>query len=273
MDSQHTTPPTTEAGPATAEASPVPEIPVPETPPPRHVSGRPADLLPGHRLVTITGGDLWMEAEAFVYEMYVAIGYTQSSNLRRVEELSRWADRSRFHAVLDEDDRIVGTVRTIFGNYAELPVSQFDRTDHSDADPVCELSSLVVDPNQRSTGVIEHLYRAGWLDAWRSGIQAVVALIDDWLYDVFRQTYCLPFHQIGKQMHYMGTDPVPVGLPLQGGAYEELARVNPRFWAWTLEAIEAQEVRDWHLPIVLLDDEPARPAATTPADHPTADRR
>ena len=224
-------------------------------------SGRPQALQPGHELVTITGGDLWMQAEAFVYEMYVTIGYTSPSTRKQVEELARWADSSRFHAVIDDTGRIVGTVRTIFGSYADLPVSQFERTDHSDPDPVCELSSLVVDPRMRSTGVIEHLYRAGWLDAWRSGSRAVVALIDDWLYDVFKGTYCLPFRQIGVGQHYMGTDPIPVSLPLVGPAYDELARVNPKFWAWTLEAIEATEVRDWGLPIVLLDE----------ADQPAAD--
>jgi hypothetical protein len=232
--------------PETHATSPLPGV--------RAVSGRPDDLQPGHRVVTILGGDLWLEAEAFVHEMYVSIGYTEPSPRKQVEELSRWSNRSRFHAVVDHDDRIVGTVRTIFGSYDELPVSQFERNDYNDPDPVCELSSLVVDPAQRSTGVIEHLYRAGWLDGWRSGSRAVVALIDDWLYEVFRDTYRLPFRQIGPGQHYMGTDPVPVSLPLEGSHYLDLARTNPQFWAWTLEAIAPLEVRDWNLPIVLLDD-------------------
>jgi len=220
----------------------------------RPVSGRPADLQPGHRLVTVTDGPLWAACEAFVYEMYVSIGYTEPSPRHRVEELAHWADVSRFHGVVDADDRVVGTVRTIYGKYAELPVSQFERTDHTDPDPVCELSSLVVDPHQRSTGVIEHLYRAGWLDAWRSGSEAVVALIDDWLYEAFVDTYRLPFRRIGIGQHYMGTDPVPVCLPLQGHRYLDLARENPQFWAWTLEALTPAEVRDWDLPIVLVDE-------------------
>ena len=175
-------------------------------------------LQPGHRLVTVTAtaDPLWAACEAFVYEMYVSIGYTEPSPRHRVEELARWAEVSRFHAVLDEDHRVVGTVRCIFGPYAQLPVNQFVRTDHTDPDPVCELSSLVVDPHQRSTGVIEHLYRAGWLDAWRSGSEAVVALIDDWLFQAFQETYRLPFRQIGIGQHYMGTDPVPVCLPAPG---------------------------------------------------------
>lgn len=231
-------------------------------PPPPHlapipvVSGRPADLLPGHRLVTIAGGDSWMEAEAFVYEMYVKIGYTDPSPRHQVEELARWSDRSRFHAVVDADGRIIGTIRTIFGCFEDLPVSHFERTDHADIDPVCEFSSLVVDPRQRSTGVIEHLYRAAWLDAWRSGSNAVVALIDDWLFDAFCQTYRLPFRQIGLSRAYMGAEPLPVSMPLRGPDYLDLARSNPHFWAWTLEAVEPTEVRDWQLPIVLVDAVP-----------------
>ena len=139
----------------------------------------------------------------------------------------------------------MGTIRTIYGAYQSLPIGQFERLDDTDPDPVCELSSLVVDPAQRSTGVIEHLYRAGWLDAWRSRSHAAVALIDDWLLDVFQGTYHLPFRRIGVEREYMGTVPIPVALPLDGDAYRSLAASNPEFWAWTLEAIDADEVVDW----------------------------
>lgn len=211
-------------------------------------SGRPDSLAPGQQLVAITGGDLWMEAEAFVYGVYVKIGYTRPNSRKQVEELARWADDSRFHAVVNDDGSIVGTIRTIYGPYDDLPIGQFDRTDSTDPDPVCELSSLVVDPAQRSTGVIEHLYRAGWLDAWRSESNVAVALIDDWLLEVFQQTYHLPFRRIGVEREYMGTVPIPVALPLDGASYRSLARSNPDFWAWTLEAVADDEVDGWGLP-------------------------
>mgnify|MGYP001167109220 CR=1 FL=1 len=228
----------------------------------RPPSGRPLDLLPGHRLVRVTGGDDWLKAEAFVYEMYVKIGYTDPSPRHRVEELALFDTRSIFNVVMDESDTVIGTIRNIYGNYNDLPVNQFDRTDHADPDPVCELSSLVVDPTQRSTGVIEHLYRAGWRDAWRSGSSALVALIDDWLFDVFKDTYRLPFRRIGVAQHYMGTDPVPVALPLTAPAYLDHVRENPQFWAWILEGIQPREVNDWNLPIILLDEATPRPEAT-----------
>jgi hypothetical protein len=222
----------------------------------RPVSGRPADLQPGHRLVTITGGDRWMQAEAFVYDIYRKIGYCEESPRNRVEELARWNEQSRFHAVIDDDDEIIGVIRAIFGPYNELPVGQFTRFDDRDPDPVCELSSLTVRTDMRSTGVIEHLYRAGWLDALVTGSRAVVALIDQWLFDVFHATYCLPFRVIGVSEKYMGSEPMPVGMPLGGEHYRSTAERNPEFWAWTLEALTSTDAERWSMP-VLADRWPA----------------
>ena len=193
---------------------------------------------------------MWDAAEAFVHDTYVELGYTAPSASKHVEELAPYEDRSIFHAVVDDDDVIVGTVRNIFGSYDELPIGKFHRIDDADPDPLCELSSLVVSPSMRSTGVIEHLYRRGWLDAFRFDCHAVVAIIDDWLLDVFQDTYRLPFRQIGFGQEYMGGVPVPVALALDGAEYDELARQNPRFWEWTLEDIDLDERGAWGLPPV-----------------------
>jgi hypothetical protein len=221
-----------------------------EAEPARPASGRPADLLPGHRLVTVTGGDQWLQVEAFVYDIYRQIGYCDESPGHRVEELAQWNDRSHFHAVLDDNDEVIGVVRTIFGLYADLPVGQFMRTDHRHPDPVCELSSLTVRTDVRSTGVIEHLYRAGWLDAFMAGSRAIVALIDEWLFEVFQDTYRLPFRVIGVGEEYMGSEPMPVGMALTGPDYQVTAKENPDFWAWTLEAVTAQQAERWGLPLL-----------------------
>lgn len=218
--------------------------------PTRPVSGRPANLLDHHRLETITGGPMWEAAERFVHDTYVELGYTAPSARQQVEELAPYQSMSVFHAVVDDDDRIVGTVRNIYGNYQELPVGKFHRIDDADTDQLCELSSLVVSPSMRSTGVIEHLYRVGWLEAFRMDCHAVVAIIDDWLLDVFQDTYRLPFRQIGTGREYMGGVPVPVALPLDGSDYDDLARVNPLFWAWVLEDLTDDEQVAWGLPPV-----------------------
>jgi hypothetical protein len=216
----------------------------------RPPSGRPAELQPGHRIVTITGGDLWTQAEAFVYDVYRQVGYCDESPRHRVEELARWETRSRLHAVMDDEGEVIGVVRTIFDPYDELPVGQFERTDTSHPDPVCELSSLTVRTDVRSTGVIEHLYRAGWLDAFRSGSTTLVALIDDWLLEVFQGTYRLPFTVVGAGKESMGSTPVPVAMPLHGPDYQVTADENPDFWAWTLEALTAAEAERWSLPLL-----------------------
>ncbi len=218
--------------------------------PVRTPSGRPADLLPRHRLETVTGGDRWVQLEAFVYDIYRQVGYCDESPRRRVEELARWTDASRFHAVFDDEDQVIGVVRTIFGRYADLPVGRFTRTDFRDPDPVCELSSLTVRNDVRSTGVTEHLYRAGWLDAFRHGSTAVVALVDAWLLEVFVDAYHLPFSVIGLGREDMGGAPIPAGLPLAGHHYAAMASTNPDFWRWTLEAVEPGEVKRWGLPRV-----------------------
>jgi hypothetical protein len=103
--------------------------------------------------------------------------------------------------------------------------------------------------------VIENLYRNGWLDAFRSEATSVVALIDPWLFRVFKDVYAMPFQVIGESQHYMGSDPVPVGMALDGPTYDDLARRNPGFWAWILEGATPQEIAEWGLPIVLPDTE------------------
>jgi hypothetical protein len=218
------------------------------------MSGRPMPLNDGFRVTTIGGGDQWMAAEAFVYDVYRSCGFCKESALRRVEELQPWAPQSTFHAVVDGDDQIVGTIRTIDGVFPELPIGQFERTDFSYADPACELSSLAVERSNRGTGVIEHLYRAGWLHGFRTGARSVVGLVDAWLFEVFRDFYGLPFTAIGVSHYHMGGDLVPIGMHLRGATYDDLARRNPEFWRWTLEAIDPRDVGAWGLPIVLTDE-------------------
>jgi hypothetical protein len=48
----------------------------------------------------------------------------------------------------------------------------------------------------------------------------------------------------------MGSTPVPVAMPLEGPAYQLTADENPDFWAWTLEAITAEEATEWGLPLL-----------------------
>ncbi|MGN6694518.1 MAG: hypothetical protein ACTHN0_10090, partial [Aquihabitans sp.] len=213
----------------------------------RVVSGRPNDLRSDHQLVTITGGDQWIQAEAFVYERYVSLGYADHSSRKRVEELARWHDNSRFHAVVQDTGEFVGTVRTIFGPYQDLPVGQFERTNFDDPNPLCELSSLVVRQDFGGSGVLDHLFRAGWADALRLGARGIVALIDTWIFDVLCDLYCMPFSQLGEPHFHMGGDVVPVVMSTSQSAMSQIAHHNPDFYRWNMEALTPDEVRRFDL--------------------------
>lgn len=208
----------------------------------RVVSGRPQALLPHHQVITITGGDLWMEAEAFVYERYVSLGYAKNSSRKQVEELARWSEKSRFHAVVADDGEFIGTVRTIFGPYQELPVGQFERTNFDDPNPLCELSSLVVKQEYGGSGILDHLFREGWADAMRLGARGIVALIDTWIFDVLCDLYCMPFSQLGAQHFHMGGDVVPIVMSTSQSAMAQIAHHNPEFYRWSMEVLTDQEL-------------------------------
>jgi predicted N-acetyltransferase YhbS len=206
------------------------------------MSGRPPDLLPNHHLVTITGGDRWMDAEAFVYDVYLKLGYTAENSRHQVEELVRFADYSRFHAVCDDDGSIVGTIRAIHGGFEDLPVGKFERIDFEDEDPMCELSSIVVDPSVRSIGIIEHLYREGFADAVRMGANAITGLGERWLLDLFRHTYGFPFVPVGIPKWYMGGEVIPMIVSLSPESMGQIESSNPEFWYWTVDALTPEEI-------------------------------
>ncbi len=89
----------------------------------------------------------------------------------------------------------------------------------------------------RSSGILEHLFRAGWADARRFGAKAVVCLIDRWLVDVFRNTYCLPFVPIGVPHYHMGGNVIPLTMATSREAMMEIARNSPpsfAFWVYNL---------------------------------------
>lgn len=208
------------------------------------VSGRPPDLLEGHELLVISGGDRWMDAEAFVYDCYVKLGYTNESSRKQVEELVRFAEHSRFHAVVDERGDIIGTTRVIFGTFDSLPVGKFTRIDWFDEEPMAELSSIVVDPSARSTGVIEHLYRSGWADAITNGARTITGLGERWMLDTFRHTYALPFVPCGIPEYYMGGEVIPMTMSARPHIMSETARCNPQFWLWAVERLTDEQIAE-----------------------------
>jgi hypothetical protein len=218
-------------------------------------SGRPGDLPEGCELVVLEEEDeRWEKAERFVYETYCEMQYCRPSERRRVEELQRWNERSNFHVVFDEEENVIGTSRHIWGRFDELPVGQFERTDHVDLDPVSELSSLAVAPTARGLGTVVHLCRSVFVEAWKGGANALMFLIDDWMVKLLADTYVLPIRFVGEPHFHMGGDVAPTSMTFTGRTFLETARQNPHYWRWMTEAFEPQQVVDWELPIVLVDE-------------------
>lgn len=224
----------------------------------KRVSGRPPDMSEGYRIETVTDGVLRDAAERFVYRIYRAVEYCAASPRERVEEIQRWADRSVFHVVINDHEEVVGTVRTVVGPYDDLPIGSFVRTETGLADPMCEVGALAVDPAARSTGVIEHLYRAAWMHSARSDASALVGVIEPWLLDAFTNYYSMPFVPIGESRHYLGAHCVPAALPMTGATYEAVAAANPGFLWWNSEAAEPAEIIEWGFPILLTDSVQAK---------------
>jgi hypothetical protein len=230
----------------------------------RPKSGRPLDLLPGlslHILDAEEADERWEKAERFVYDTYCEAGYCDLSPRSRVEVLQPWNDRSRFHVVFDEHEEVVGTVRVIRDAFEHLPVGMFERTDFVDPDPVAELSSLAVAPNARGLSVVVHLCRSAFVETWTRGGSALVFLIDDWMVDLLADVYALPIRSVGVQRFHMGGDVTPSAMTLRGPEFIETARLNPHYWRWMTEAFTAQQVADWELPIVLVDERDTERAA------------
>lgn len=208
-------------------------------------SGRPPELQEGLSLVTIDDGPEWDQAEEFVYDTYVKLGYTTENSRHQVSELAKYRDRSHFHAAVNDDGAIIGTTRAIFGAFHELPVGQFTRIDFSDEEPMCELSSIVVDPTARAKGVIEHLYREGWAGAIRRGARTICGLGERWMIDGFRTVYCMPFVPCGIPEWYMGGEVIPMTMSTSVAAMEQVVRANPEFWLWNIEVLTDDEIEQF----------------------------
>ena len=107
---------------------------------------------------------------------------------------------------------------------------------------MCELSSIVVEPTLRSTGVLEHLCREGWTFAMRDGARTLAALGERWMIEYFRKVYCMPFVPAAVPEHYMGAEIVPMTMSMSPKAMAEVGRENPEWLWWNLENFTASEL-------------------------------
>jgi hypothetical protein len=136
---------------------------------------------------------------------------------------------STFH-VIAHGESVKGVVRSIIGDYPDLPVGHFDTDVPHPTGPVCEYASLAIEPGARGcSGVAEALYRSVWQFAVRAEASGLVAITEQWLLDLLRDHYGIPFRQLGPSEWYMGGDCIPIGSSNRSIA-QVLSRTRPSFW-------------------------------------------
>ena len=207
--------------------------------PPFDAAPVPPPLHPGYRVGRASGHHL-SEAERLEYSIFVELEYCRPSSELRSMEYEPWRSESVFQVVVDDQDSVVGTVRTLFGEYDHLPVGKFERTHELPADPVLEYASLADPPGHRAQGVAEELYRAVFQDAVRLGAAGLVALGERWILDFLNGTYGLGFRQLGPSRWYMGGDCFPMGVGLSD-LIRRLARSQPSFLQYLTTEIDLRD--------------------------------
>jgi hypothetical protein len=183
--------------------------------------------------VAAPGSELWHRCSSFHYDQYLKLGWVEPNPNRVVLEYEAWSSGDvAFHAAFDVHNRLIGTLRTVFGPLHDQPLATVcrDLAPSDQHDRCVEFASLVVDPSVKSLGAAEALYASGF--AWTVTHQAehILALVDSWLFEIFRDTYSIPFEPLGEPVPYLGTTPLPLAVSV-----EDLARSvsagNPRFWS------------------------------------------
>lgn len=205
------------------------------------------DYLMGYRVEVIDPDNPeFIAAERLEYDIFRAEGFCMGSDTGRAVEYDRWRVASRFHVVIDDTGATVGCVRTLDGRYEDLPIGHFERTDAEPGDPVCEYASLAVEPDSRSRGAAEALYRSVWIEARRSNMNGLVAVVERWLLELLHDHYGFAFTQLGPEEFYMGGLCLPVGVPFER-LESQLQSDRPGLWRYLIEPLTDDERQAWAL--------------------------
>jgi GNAT superfamily N-acetyltransferase len=213
-------------------------------------------------VLTTADDEQFPVAERIEYEVFLDAGYCEESPDGRALEYEPWRHISRYWVVLNAENDIRGVVRVIHGNYENLPVSVFERDTTFPEDPLLEMASLAVLPDERSTGVAQELYRGAFMDAVRSGMRGVVGIGELWTLKLFTDLG-LPFRQLGPSRWFMGGNCIPIGASIKeilDGLPE-----NPNIMEWGLQEIDLRETDDAGAPatsaaLSIGSDEASHPA-------------
>ncbi|MFZ4519501.1 MAG: GNAT family N-acetyltransferase [Microthrixaceae bacterium] len=195
------------------------------------------------------GQALWESAEQFVYDVFRISGFCGESPRRFVEETEPWRAGSRLH-VITERSSVVGVARTIIGRYDELPVSQFEPEIEVPDGELCEIGSLAVRPTQRGLGVANELHRRAFREGFDRRVAGFCFLVDQWMFDFFRDQYGLPVRALAAPRRFMGGDVVPTGMWMPEMLHV-IARIRPNVYRWSVEGLSPRVFREMDLPAVI----------------------
>jgi hypothetical protein len=193
--------------------------------------------------VGIAEGELAERARLLEYEVFVEQGYCEADPDGRIAEYRPWEDRSQFHTVVGPDGRLIAAVRTTMGSYAGLPVGKFERWDEYPPDPVIEYASLVVPKGARGLGGAEELYRSVVHQALRTEAGGLVAIGEQWLFDLLNDVYDFGFRQLGPSRWYMGGECFPMGTSMEH-LMQHFREDQPTLHDWFLEGLDVIDLRD-----------------------------
>ena len=196
------------------------------------------------------GDPLWDPAERFVYRIFRELGFCAESPREWVEETEPWRGDSTLHVVTDGDGRVAGTCRTMFGSYEELPVGQFEPMIPLREGTICEIGSLAVGRSTRGVGVANELHRIAFQHGILHEADGFCFLIDRWMFDFLASHYGLPVRQLAPTRHFMGGEVVPTVMWMPD-MLEQIARIRPRVYLWSVEGLPARLWAERDLPVVL----------------------
>jgi ribosomal protein S18 acetylase RimI-like enzyme len=195
----------------------------------------------------------WDEAERFVYSVYVEVGFAEVSPRQWVEEIERFRHGSTLTVARDPQTPsrdIVGSVRTIFGPYADLPIGQFRTSSPPPTGVFCEISSLAVRRDVRGLGVVNDLHRAAVHHAMESSAEGFCVLVEPWSMDFFRNVYGVPLVQAAPARHYMGSLTVPAFVTFES-MLQHFLEERPGMYRWVTRGLAPDVFEAYDVPILL----------------------
>lgn len=192
---------------------------------------------------------IWDAAERFVYSEYRVTNFCEASPREWVEEAEPYRHGSTFHVMLD-GERVVGAIRTMFGDYGQLPIGSFGHDIDVPEGRLAEVGSLAVSRDLRGLGVANELHRSAVQQAIEARVPAFCMLVEPWSIDFFRDVYGLPLVQSAPAREYMGSLTVPAIANIPNMMLT-FARERPGMYRWLAEGLHPSVWNDGTIAILL----------------------